>query len=136
MLPFFHVFAMTGVMNFGLSEGAEIIILPRFVLDDTVKLIAKSKPTVMPGVPTLFNAIMNHKDVKTLDLRSLKVCLSGGAPLPRRGQERLRGDHRRQAGRSLRPLGNVARRHLQSAGRSRQDRLDRPADARHDHLDP
>ena len=82
VLPFFHVFAMTSVMNLGLSEGAEIIIQPRFVLDDTIKLIAKTRPTVMPGVPTLFAAIMNHRDAKTLDLRSLKVCLSGGAPLP------------------------------------------------------
>jgi long-chain acyl-CoA synthetase len=82
VLPFFHVFAMTGIMNLGLSEGAEIIIQPRFVLDETVKLIAKSKPTVMPGVPTLFSAILHHRDVGKLDLKSLKVCLSGGAPLP------------------------------------------------------
>lgn len=82
VLPFFHVFAMTGIMHLGISEGAEIIILPRFVVDDTVELIAKSKPTVMPGVPTLFGAIANHRNAKTLDLTSLKVCLSGGAPLP------------------------------------------------------
>ena len=82
VLPFFHVFAMTGIMHLGLSDGAEIIILPRFVLDDTMQLIAKAKPTVMPGVPTLFGAIANHKAAKSLDLKSLKVCLSGGAPLP------------------------------------------------------
>ncbi len=82
VLPFFHVFAMTGIMHFGLSDGAELIILPRFVLDDTIQLIAKEKPTVMPGVPTLFGAIANHKNAKSLDLKSLKVCLSGGAPLP------------------------------------------------------
>jgi long-chain acyl-CoA synthetase len=82
VLPFFHVFAMTGIMIFGLSEGAELLILPRFILDDTVAAIARLRPTVMPGVPTLFNAIMNHKDAKRLDLRSLKICLSGGAPLP------------------------------------------------------
>jgi long-chain acyl-CoA synthetase len=82
ILPFFHVFAMSGIMNFGIAEAAEIIIMPRFVLDDTMKLIDKSKPTIMPGVPTIFSAIMNHKDAKKLDLRSLKICLSGGAPLP------------------------------------------------------
>lgn len=82
ILPFFHVFAMTGIMNLGIAEGSELIILPRFVLDDTMKLIDKAKPTIMPGVPTIFNAIMNHKDAKKLDLRSLKICLSGGAPLP------------------------------------------------------
>lgn len=94
VLPFFHVFAMTGIVNFGVSEGAEIVILPRFVLDDTIQLIAKSKPTVMPGVPTLFGAIMSHKDAKSLDLKSLKLCLSGGAPLPlevKQGFEDLTG---------------------------------------------
>ncbi len=94
ILPFFHVFAMSGIMNFGIAEGAEIIIMPRFVLDDTIKLIAKARPTIMPGVPTIFGAIMNHKDAKTLDLHSLKICLSGGAPLPaeiKKGFEALTG---------------------------------------------
>ena len=94
ILPFFHVFAMSGIMNFGVAEAYEIIIMPRFVLDDTMKLIDKSKPTIMPGVPTIFSAIMNHKDAKNLDLRSLKICLSGGAPLPievKKGFEALTG---------------------------------------------
>jgi long-chain acyl-CoA synthetase len=82
VLPFFHVFAMTVVMNFGIAKGCEIVIMPRFVLDDAMKLIDKSKPTVMPGVPTLFNAIINHPKLKSFDLSSLKFCLSGGAPLP------------------------------------------------------
>ena len=82
VLPFFHVFAMTVVMNFGIAKAAEIVIMPRFVLDDALKLIDKSKPTIMPGVPTLFNAIMNHPKLKTFDLSSLKFCLSGGAALP------------------------------------------------------
>jgi len=82
ILPFFHVFAMTGIMNLGIAKGAELILLPRFVLDDTMRTIAATKPTIMPGVPTIFNAIMNHKDARKLDLKALKICLSGGAPLP------------------------------------------------------
>ena len=81
-LPFFHVFAMTAVMNFALAKGAEIVIMPRFVLDDAMKLIDKTKPTVMPGVPTMFIAMLNHPKLKSFDLSSLKFCLSGGAPLP------------------------------------------------------
>jgi long-chain acyl-CoA synthetase len=57
-LPFFHVFAMTAVMNFAIAEGAELIIMPRFVLDDAMKLVDKTKPTVMPGVPTMFIAML------------------------------------------------------------------------------
>jgi long-chain acyl-CoA synthetase len=82
VLPFFHVFAMTVVMNFAIAKAAEIVMLPRFVLDDVMKLIDKAKPTVMPGVPTMFNAIMNHPKLKSFDLSSLKFCLSGGAALP------------------------------------------------------
>ena len=81
-LPFFHVFAMTAVMNFALAQGAELIIMPRFVLDDAMALITKAKPTVMPGVPTMFIAMLNHPKLQSFDLSSLKFCLSGGAPLP------------------------------------------------------
>ncbi len=94
VLPFFHVFAMTVVMNFGVAKASEIIIMPRFVLDDALKLITQTKPTVMPGVPTLFTALMNHPRIQSFDLSSLKFCLSGGAPLPvevKEGFERLTG---------------------------------------------
>ncbi len=73
---------MTVVMNFGIARAAEIVMMPRFTLDEGLALIAKVKPTIMPGVPTLFNAIQNHPKIKSYDLTSLKFCLSGGAPLP------------------------------------------------------
>jgi long-chain acyl-CoA synthetase len=88
-LPFFHVFAMTVVMNFAVAKAAEIVIMPRFVLDDAMKLIDKTKPTVMPGVPTMFNAIMNHPKLKSFDLSSLRFCLSGGAALPLEVKQRF-----------------------------------------------
>ncbi len=88
-LPFFHVFAMTAVMNFALQEGAEIVIMPRFVLDDAMRLIDKTKPTVMPGVPTMFVAMLNHPKLKSFDLSSLKYCVSGGAALPVDVKERF-----------------------------------------------
>jgi long-chain acyl-CoA synthetase len=81
-LPFFHVFAMTAVMNFAIARGAEIIVMPRFVLDDAMRLIDKTKPTALPGVPTMFIAMLHHPKLKSFDLSSLKFCLSGGAPLP------------------------------------------------------
>lgn len=82
VLPFFHVFAMTAVMNFGVAKAAELLIMPRFVLGDAVKLILQKKPTIMPGVPTLFNAIAGHDRLAGGGLSFLKFCLSGGAPLP------------------------------------------------------
>lgn len=82
VLPFFHVFAMTVVMNMTLYLGGEIVVHPRFVLEDVVRDIPKKRPTLMPGVPTMFNAIANHPDAKALDLTSIRACISGGAPLP------------------------------------------------------
>ncbi len=94
ILPFFHVFAMTSVMNFAIGKAATIILVPRFELNEGLKLIRKVKPTVMPGVPTLYNALMNSPNLQPGDLASLKFCISGGAPLPleiKRGFEKLSG---------------------------------------------
>lgn len=82
VLPFFHVFAMTTVLNLGMAMGCEMVLMPRFELDEALKLIHKRRPTVLPGVPTLYNAMMNHPKLSRYDLSSLKFCISGGAPLP------------------------------------------------------
>ncbi|MEM6497218.1 MAG: long-chain fatty acid--CoA ligase, partial [Pseudomonadota bacterium] len=82
VLPFFHVFAMTVAMNLSIAKAARMIIMPRFVLDDALRLLHTEKPTVMPGVPTLFNALVNHPKIASHDLSSLRFCISGGAPLP------------------------------------------------------
>ena len=82
VLPLFHVFAMTAVMNLAISEGLEMILLPKFELIQTLKLISKLRPRMMPGVPTLFNAIARYPHVKNFDLSSLEFCISGGAALP------------------------------------------------------
>jgi long-chain acyl-CoA synthetase len=82
VLPFFHVFAMTTVMNFSVLNGMEIIALPRFELEATLKLIHKRKPHCFPAVPAIYNAINNYKNLAKYDLTSLKACISGGAPLP------------------------------------------------------
>lgn len=81
-LPFSHAFAMTAVMNFALVRGDEIILMPRFFLDEAMQLIHRTRPTVMPAVPTMFVAMLGHPKRTRYDLTSLKYCLSGGAPLP------------------------------------------------------
>lgn len=82
VLPLFHVFAMTGVMNLGLSIGAELILLPRFEIGQLVQTIEKEKPTIFPAVPTIYTAINNLKGIERRDLSSIRYCISGGAPLP------------------------------------------------------
>ena len=82
VLPLFHVFAMTVVMNMAVQLGATMILLPRFKLAQALRTIAKKKPTIMPAVPTLLNAIDKQKRIERYDLSSLGFCISGGAPLP------------------------------------------------------
>ncbi len=82
VLPFFHVFAMTAAMNLPIRLGAEIVMLPRFELDQVMETIAKKRPTLFPAVPTIYTAINNHRDRSRYDLSSIKFCISGGAPLP------------------------------------------------------
>ena len=82
VLPFFHVFSMTAQMNLSIFTGAEIVMLPKFDLKQTLETINKEKPTIFAGVPTIYKAITDYKDVGKYDLSSLDVCISGGAPLP------------------------------------------------------
>jgi len=82
VLPLFHVFAMTGVMNAGLVSGSEIVLLPRFRVAEVLAAIDKQRPTVFFGVPTIYSAINAHEGLEKYDLSSLKFCVSGGAPLP------------------------------------------------------
>jgi long-chain acyl-CoA synthetase len=85
-LPLFHVFGMTGVMNASLAAGFEIILLPRFRLDELLKVIHGQRATVMMGVPTMYSAINGSALLERYDLSSLRFCISGGAPLPRQVQ--------------------------------------------------
>lgn len=82
VLPFFHVFAMTAVMNFSVMAGLEIVAMPRFDLKDALRIIDKKKPHFFPAVPAIYSAINNCPDLKKYDLSSLEYCISGGAPLP------------------------------------------------------
>ena len=91
VLPLFHVFAMAVVMNFSIRLGAKMILLPRFELDTVLKVVDKKRPTFFPAVPTIYIAINGHPDVAAgkYDLSSIKLCLSGGASLPREVQEKF-----------------------------------------------
>jgi long-chain acyl-CoA synthetase len=82
-VPFFHVYGMTVCMIFGLHIGANVVMLPRpRPVDLVMKVIQKSRASIFPGVPTLYTAINNHPDAKSYALGSVKLCLSGAAPLP------------------------------------------------------
>jgi len=89
VLPLFHVFAMTVGMGVAVATGAELVLLPKFEINELLKTIDKKKPTMLPGVPTLYTAINNHPKIQDYDLSSIRFCLSGGAPLPAEVRERF-----------------------------------------------
>jgi long-chain acyl-CoA synthetase len=83
VLPFFHVFAMTAVMNFGLAIGAELLLLPRPEVKMMMQVIARRRPSVIAGVPTLYTALAAAAEADPkADFSGVRHCISGGAPLP------------------------------------------------------
>jgi long-chain acyl-CoA synthetase len=88
-LPFFHSFGML-VMNVGVLIAAKLTPIPNpRDLHLVMEEIQKEKPTFVPGVPRFFNALNESPDVAKFDLRSVKACISGGAPLPRAVADRF-----------------------------------------------
>ncbi len=81
-LPFFHVFANTALLNHAVSTGASIAMVPRFEARQVLQTIQRHRCTGFPGVPTMFQALLDHPDLAKTDLSSLRVCISGGAPMP------------------------------------------------------
>jgi len=82
LLPFFHVFAMTVALNAAVSLGCEIILVPRFQLEELLQTIHDKKPTLFPAVPTVYTAINSHPERDAHEMQSIRFCISGGAPLP------------------------------------------------------
>lgn len=80
-LPLFHVFANTCVLNRSVVRGATIAMVPRFDAGDVLKTVSRAKVTGFPGVPTMFQALLDHPKATQTDFSSLKICISGGAPL-------------------------------------------------------
>lgn len=86
-LPFSHSYGMTAAMNVPIALGAKIVILPNFITADVLKHIRRYKPTLFPGVPTMYMAINQFKGVRKYGINSVKACISGAAPLPVEVQE-------------------------------------------------
>ncbi|MUV39381.1 Long-chain-fatty-acid--CoA ligase [Lentibacillus sp. JNUCC-1] len=82
VLPFFHVYGMTTVMNMSIMISAKMVLMPKFEPEDVLKAIEKQKPTLFPGAPTIYIGLLNHPKLKNYDLSSIEACISGSAPLP------------------------------------------------------
>jgi long-chain acyl-CoA synthetase len=96
VIPLFHIYAVTSVMNFSIASGGTMVLQPRFVVEDVLKAVHREKPQFFPGVPTMYMALNEAPNLARYNLRSLKGAISGAASLPREVQarfEELTGAH-------------------------------------------
>jgi long-chain acyl-CoA synthetase len=82
VMPLFHIYGMVTVLHFSVLTGSAMVLLPRFETEKVLNAINRYRPAFFPGVPTMYVAINNFPEVRKYDLRSIKACVSGAAPLP------------------------------------------------------
>ncbi len=87
VIPLTHSYGMTTAMNIPIAMGATIVLLPVFELGQVLQHIKQHKPTIFPGVPSIYTAINQAPNVRSYGLSSIKACISGAAPLPIEVQE-------------------------------------------------
>lgn len=81
LLPFFHVYGLSTGAIIPAALAATSLPVPRYVPRDVLKLIQKHKPTVFPGAPSVYISLMQQKDLASYNLHSIRLCVSGSAPL-------------------------------------------------------
>jgi long-chain acyl-CoA synthetase len=91
VLPFFHVFANATVLNRTIDNGGEIVMLPRFDAKAALAAVNRTHVTSLPGVPTMYQALLDNPAIGGTDFSSLRACISGGAPLPAELKARFEG---------------------------------------------
>lgn len=82
-LPIFHGFGLAVLVNATLMAGAKVVMVPVFDPATIAKLVKRKRPTIMAGVPTLYEALTRDRSFRTADLSSLRVAFSGADTLPR-----------------------------------------------------
>ncbi len=87
VLPLWHSYGAMSAMSVPVSLAASMVILPRFDVAETLQAIQAYKPTLFPGVPSMYVAIKDFPDVRKYGISSIRACLSGAAPLPVEVQE-------------------------------------------------
>ncbi len=89
VLPFFHVYGLTVALLLGVRLRAALVLQPRWDLNQVLEAVDRYRPTLFPGVPTMYVAINRAVAAGGHDLSSIKACLSGAAALPLEVAERF-----------------------------------------------
>jgi long-chain acyl-CoA synthetase len=82
VIPLFHVYGMTVCMNLTILLAGTMVLLPRFDLEEVLVTIRDKKPTMFPGVPTMYIAVNSHPKAEEYGISSIRICNSGSAPMP------------------------------------------------------
>jgi long-chain acyl-CoA synthetase len=86
-VPFFHSYGLTAALNLPVALGSAMILKPQFQTLDILRAIRKYRPTIFPGVPSMYVAINEFRGVRKYRISSIRACMSGSAPLPVEVQE-------------------------------------------------
>jgi len=80
-LPFFHIYGLTVDLDYAMLRGGTLILLPRFDPHQVLAAIARHRPSLFPGAPIMYQTLASHPDAAKYDLKSIRACISGAAPL-------------------------------------------------------
>ena len=81
-LPLFHVFGLSSILNICVLLGGTMSLAPRFEAAAVLEQIQRDRVTIFEGVPTMYVALLQAHSLDSYDLSSLRVAISGGAPIP------------------------------------------------------
>jgi long-chain acyl-CoA synthetase len=81
-LPLFHVFGLTSGLNSMMRAGGCLTLLPRFEPAKALEIIERDRVTILLGVPTMYTALLHAPERESVDMSTLKLCVSGGAAMP------------------------------------------------------
>lgn len=84
--PFFHAYGLTVAMNLSVHGAATMVLLPRFKAKDVLNTVRRYRPTLFPGIPTMYIALMKEASNHPEYLESINYCISGASPLPHKVQ--------------------------------------------------
>ncbi|HZC40362.1 MAG TPA: AMP-binding protein [Streptosporangiaceae bacterium] len=82
-LPMFHIFGLTLCLTMSALAGATVVLVPKFDVDLVLDAARTSKPTIFPGVPPMYQRIIESPRIRKANLRSIRTCVSGAMKLPR-----------------------------------------------------
>lgn len=82
VLPLFHIFGQTCVMNTSIYRGNTVAMVPRFEPGAALDAIQSAGVTIFTGVPTMYQYLLRHPNLDDYDVSSLRVGVSGGASMP------------------------------------------------------